>query len=128
MPLYGHELNESITPIQAGLDFAVKFEGREFIGRDALISAKAQRESLPVRVGLMLAGRRAGREHYPVLAGEQVIGEVTSGTFSPTLEQPISMAYVPQEYAAEGTELAVDIRGRAEVAKVVSLPFYRRQS
>ena len=126
MPLYGHELSETITPIQAGLNFAVKFEGREFVGRDALITAQANRPTLPYRVGLVVEGRRVPREHFPVLAGGETVGEVTSGTFSPTLQEPIAMAYVPQAYAAEGTALEVDIRGRPTAARVVKLPFYRR--
>jgi aminomethyltransferase len=125
MPLYGHELTEQINPIQAGLGFAVNLEGREFVGRDAIVAAK-QNSELPVRVGLTLAGKRAAREHYPVLSDGQKIGEVTSGTFSPTQQQPIAMVYVPPQYAAIGTELAVDIRGSAEPARVVKLPFYTR--
>lgn len=125
MPLYGHELSEQINPIQAGLSFAVNLDGREFIGRDAILAAKQNKEQ-PVRVGLELAGRRAAREHYPVLASAERIGEVTSGTYSPTLERPIAMAYVPPQYSAVGTELAVDIRGSREPARVVTLPFYSR--
>jgi aminomethyltransferase len=125
MPLYGHELSEQINPIQAGLSFAVNLDGREFVGREALVEAR-QNKDQPVRVGLELAGRRAAREHYPVLASGQQIGEVTSGTYSPTLERPIAMAYVPPPYSAVGTELAVDIRGSMEPARVVKLPFYSR--
>jgi aminomethyltransferase len=134
MPLYGHELSESINPIQAGLAFAVNLEGREFVGRSALLAAK-QNGDQPVRVGLELSGRRAAREHYQVLekrnATEGVpyngqIGEVTSGTFSPTLQRPIAMAYLAPQYAAVGTEVAVDIRGTAEPARVVKMPFYSR--
>ena len=80
-----------------------------------------------MRVGLELAGRRVPREHYPVLADGKPIGEVTSGTFSPTLQKPIAMAYVPPQYAEVGTELAVDIRGTREPARVVKLPFYKRR-
>ncbi len=127
MPLYGHELNEQINPIQAGLSFAVNLEGREFIGRAAIVAAK-QNKQQPVRVGLELSGRRAAREHYQVLSGGQAIGEVTSGTFSPTLQKPIAMAYVQPQFAEVGTELAVDIRGSMEPARVVKLPFYSRPS
>jgi len=126
MPLYGHELNEHINPLQAGLAFAVNLDGRELVGRAALLAAK-QNQQQPVRVGLELAGRRAAREHYPVLAAGQPVGEVTSGTFSPTLQKPIAMAYVAPAYSAVGTELTVDIRGAAEAARVVKLPFYKRQ-
>lgn len=125
MPLYGHELSESIDPLQAGLAFAVNLQGRDFIGR-AAIAAKKDDPDRPVRIGLELAGRRVPREHYPVLFDGQTAGEVTSGTFSPTLQKPIAMAYVSPSVAKTGSELAVDIRGTAEPAKVVPLPFYRR--
>jgi aminomethyltransferase len=133
MPLYGHELTEQINPIQAGLSFAVNLEGRDFIGRAALAVAKQNNEQ-PVRVGLELAGRRAAREHYPVFTQARSasegskIGEVTSGTFSPTLQKPIAMAYVQPKCAEPGTELAIDIRGTSEPARVVALPFYKRAS
>lgn len=125
MPLYGHELTEQINPIQAGLSFAVNLEGREFVGRGALVVVKQSKE-LPVRVGLEMAGRRAAREHYAVIADGKSIGEITSGTFSPTLQKPIAMAYVAPAHSAVGTELNVDIRGTLEAARVVKLPFYSR--
>src|SRR5262249_25261404 len=114
MPLYGHELTEEINPIQAGLSFAVNLQGRDFLGHSALAAAKQDKDQ-PVRVGLELAGRRAAREHYPVLTPTRsvsegptqarsasegsVIGQITSGTFSPTLQKPIAMAYVQPQYA-----------------------------
>jgi aminomethyltransferase len=126
MPLYGHELSEEINPFQAGLGFAVNLDGRDFIGRSA-IAAKKNDPQQPVRVGLTLAGRRVPREHYAVLAGGEKIGDVTSGTFSPTLNKPIAMAYVQPAHAKIGTRLEVDIRGSAEGAEVVRLPFYKRK-
>ncbi len=125
MPLYGHELSELINPLQAGLAFAVNLQGRAFVGREA-IAAKKDDPTVPVRSGVELTGRRVPREHYPVLHGGQTIGEVTSGTFSPTLQKPIAMAYVSPAAARPGTEIEVDIRGTAEPAKIVPLPFYRR--
>jgi aminomethyltransferase len=126
MPLYGHELNEQITPWQAGLDFAVNLEGREFTGRTVLAKMKMA-EPEQVRVGLELGGKRVPREHFPILANGKQIGEVTSGTFSPTLNKPIAMGYVARENAAPGRELAIDIRGTKEPARVVKLPFYKRK-
>ncbi len=125
MPLYGHELSEQLNPIQAGLGFAVQLKDRDFIGREALVAAKAD-TTQPRRIGLKFSGRRAAREHYPVLRGDQKVGEITSGTFSPTLGCPIAMAYVPPDSADEGTALTVDIRGRATPAEVAPLPFYTR--
>jgi aminomethyltransferase len=127
MPLYGHELSEEIGPIQAGLNFAVNLKDRQFTGRDA-ISKQKNDTALPVRVGLELSGRRVPREHYGVFHGNEQIGEVTSGTFSPTLENPIAMAYVNPQYATPATSLTIDIRGRREAAAVVELPFYKRTS
>lgn len=125
MPLYGHELSEEIDPFTAGLEFAVNLEGRDFIGK-AAIAPRKNDATLPGRIGLELAGRRVPREHYPVMAGETQVGTVSSGTFSPTLQKPIAMAYVQAAHAQLGAELTVDIRGTREAAKVVALPFYKR--
>jgi len=127
MPLYGHELNDAIHPLQAGLDFAVQLKDRDFVGRAALVAARANPD-WPRRVGLVVEGKRVAREHTPVLAGDNRVGEVTSGTYSPTLQQPIAMAYVPLEQSQPGTELTVDIRGRQVNARVVDLPFYSRRT
>ncbi len=127
MPLYGHELNEEINPLEAGLNFAVNLDNRSFPGSDVLTTAK--RDGVQrIRVGLELGGKRVPREHYGILANDQTIGEITSGTFSPTLQKPIAMGYVPWQYGKVGTELTVDIRGAREPAKVVKLPFYKRKS
>jgi aminomethyltransferase len=126
MPLYGHELRADLTPAEAGLGRVVAWDKPGgFVGRAALEHRAAQP---PVRalVGLVSAGRRVPRAGYPVLAGGEVVGEVTSGASSPTLGKPIAMAYLGPDWAAPGTEVAVDIRGRVEPAEVVSLPFYRR--
>lgn len=125
MPLYGHELSETTNPIQAGLDFSVNLSGREFIGREA-IERFAMDKSQPVRVGLQVEGKRVARQGCPVLQGNENVGEVTSGTFSPTFERSIAMAYVRPTAQAIGTHLAVDIRGTKHAATVVPLPFYQR--
>jgi aminomethyltransferase len=125
MPLYGHELSEQIDPYQAGLGFAVHLKDRQFIGHAALAKSK-EAADWPRRVGLLLEGKRVAREHFKVLVAGEVVGEVTSGTFSPTLERPIAMAYVRADAAEVGTELEVDIRGRSVSANVVPLPFYQR--
>ena len=125
MPLYGHELSEQLNPWQAGLNFAINLKNREFIGRDALVRLKDD-ASLPRRVGLTMEGRRLPREQYEVFQGNQPVGEITSGTFSPTLERPIAMALVAPRVTEPGTGLTVDIRGSRLPAKVVNLPIYRR--
>ncbi|MFF9345828.1 glycine cleavage system aminomethyltransferase GcvT [Streptomyces sp. NPDC014734] len=131
MPLYGHELTTELTPFDAGLGRVVKFEKEgDFVGREALRAAAERAESAPPRklVGLIVEGRRVPRAGYSVVAGGEVIGEVTSGAPSPTLGKPIAIAYVDAAHAAPGTEgVGVDIRGNHEPLEVVALPFYKRQ-
>lgn len=125
MPLYGHELNEETNPLEAGLDWAVKFNKGEFIGREAI--EKTKDNLLRRRVGLELTGKRIAREGATILKDGNKIGTITSGTFSPTLKKSLSMGYVQPEFSEDGTELTIDIRGKQESARVVSLPFYQRQ-
>lgn len=131
MPLYGHELSTTLTPFDAGLGRVVKFakEG-DFVGRAALQEAASRAQENPPRVlvGLIAEGRRVPRAGYAVVAGGEVIGEVTSGAPSPTLGRPIAMAYVDAAHAAPGTSgVGVDIRGSHEPYEVVALPFYKRE-
>ncbi len=126
MPLYGHELDESIDPFTAGLDFAVDLEGREFVGKSALIEAKSKPDRLR-RVGLELEGRRIARQGAAIFADDRPVGRVSSGSFSPTLNKPIAMGFVQPGYAEVGTPLEVDIRGKRASARVVALPFYHRR-
>lgn len=131
MPLYGHELTTATTPFDAGLGRVVKFDKQgDFVGREALQAAAERAEAAPPRklVGLVAAGRRVPRAGFPVVAGGEVVGEVTSGAPSPTLGRPIAIAYVDAAHAAPGTEgVAVDIRGSHEAYEVVALPFYKRE-
>ncbi len=124
MPLYGHELTESINAAQTNLGFAINLKDRQFIGRDAIVAAKAA--NLPTRIGLAIEGKRAAREECPILHGGQRVGFVTSGTISPTLNRAISMGYIDPAYAAVGTVVEVDIRGKTTPATVEALPFYKR--
>jgi aminomethyltransferase len=125
MPLYGHELTEDIDPLQAGLGWAVKLNKGDFIGREALLHLQ-QNKTQPVRIGLVLEGKRIAREATTVLSDSRPIGRVTSGTFAPTLQKALAMAYVEPALSAVGTALSVDVRGKIEAARVVALPFYRR--
>lgn len=125
MPLYGHEMDESVDPITAGLGFGVKMNKADFIGKTAIAAVK-EKGGFPKRVGLELHGRRIAREGTPVLNEGVQVGHVTSGTFSPTLEKPIAMAYLQEQFATPGTTIEVDLRGKREPATVVSLPFYKR--
>ena len=124
MPLYGHELTEQIDPISAGLAWAVDLS-KDFVGVQRL---REVARAGPARrlVGLELDGRRIARQGSPVQRDGRVVGEVTSGTFGPTVQKSIAMAYVDADAAAEGTHLAVDLKGTTNPAKVVKLPFYKR--
>ncbi|MBN6186052.1 glycine cleavage system aminomethyltransferase GcvT [Aneurinibacillus sp. BA2021] len=126
LPLYGQELSETISPLEAGLGFAVKVDKPvPFIGQDAL---RAQKETgIPRKlVGLEMIERGIPRTHYAVYAGEQQVGEVTTGTQSPTLKKSVGLALVLREYGEPGTELDVEIRGKRVKARVVPTPFYKR--
>ena len=126
MHLYGNDMDSSTTPLEASLGWLVHLEmPAAFIGREALENQSAEGVKRRL-VGLSLTGRAIARHGYPVLHGGEPVGEVTSGTWSPTLERAIALAYVPAELAKLGTELAVQIRGKAEPAVVEKRPFYRR--
>ena len=124
MPLYGHELNELVNPYAVGLGWAVKLDKGDFVGRDALVEAKAHPGQ--ARIGLELEGKRIARQGAEVFQGDKLAGLVTSGTFAPTLGQSLAMALVDPAAAAPGTALVVDVRGHRVAARVVKLPFYRR--
>jgi len=127
MPLYGHELNETIDPIQAGLGWAVKLDKGDFIGRDELAAATQDVGKVPVRIGLEVEGKRAAREGSRILVAENApMGAVTSGSYTPTLDKSIAMGYVAAKCSLPGTPLFVDIRGTLTPAQVVALPFYKR--
>ncbi|MFN9552478.1 MAG: glycine cleavage system aminomethyltransferase GcvT [Pirellulaceae bacterium] len=129
MPLYGHELSEEILPIEAGLDFALQIEGRQWIGRDAIVAAAAAGVRRR-RIGLTLDGKRAARQDAAVLdESGKAVGVVTSGSFSPTLQKPIAMAYVDAKVADDpSAKYQVDIRGTVLAAVRTPLPFYHRVS
>jgi aminomethyltransferase len=126
MPLYGHELDLTTRPDQAGLGRAVAFakEG-DFVGRAALETPLPA--SAPVLVGLVGDGKRAARADYEVFVGENKVGVVTSGALSPTLGYPVAMAFVDASVAQLGATLDVDIRGSRHSYTVTALPFYSRK-
>ncbi len=122
MPLYGNDIDDTTTPLEAGLDFAVDL-AKPFIGSAALKAAPPARRLC----GLVLASKRIPRHGFEVWAGGALAGRVTSGTWSPTLEKAIAMAYLPPALAEPGTSVEIDIRGKREGAVVVKMPFYRRE-
>lgn len=123
--LHGSDIDETSTPIDAGLSWIVAWGKDDFIGREALLR---QRERGAARrlVGFEMIDRGIARHGYPVLHEGKAVGVVTSGTQTPFLKKAIGMAYVPADLAAAGTELEVDVRGRPVRARVVPMPFYRR--
>jgi aminomethyltransferase len=122
MPLYGHEINAEITPVEAGLNFAISY-GKEFIGRDALLKQKLEKPAR-VQVGFEMVDKGVAREHYVVLHDGKEVGFVSSGMFSPTTRKYLGMAYLPREISTRDTEIEIVIRGKAVKAKVVKKPFY----
>ncbi|MDF2720729.1 MAG: gcvT [Paenibacillus sp.] len=126
LPLYGQELSASISPLEAGLGFFVKLDKGDFIGREALAAQKAN--GLPRKsVGVEMIDRGIPRAHYPVYAADgSRIGEVTTGTQSPTFKRNVGLALLDVAYTAQGTEVYVEIRGKRLLAKVVPTPFYKR--
>jgi len=125
LPLYGNELSEVISPLEAGLARFVKFEKENFIGKKALL---AQTNRLPRRlVGLAMTDRGIPRSGFEVFKGETLTGSVTSGNFCPYLNNNLAMALIRSEDAGIGQSVAVGIRGKRIAARVVALPFYSRK-
>jgi aminomethyltransferase len=126
MPLYGHELTEEISPLQAGLGWAVKFAKPAFTGKAAL-AAQAAAGDFPRIAGLMLDGRIPARTGYSVLRNGRVAGEIRSGSIAPSVgNRSIATALVDPASATVGTRLGVEVRGTEHPATTVALPFYKR--
>ena len=123
MPLYGHEMSDDITPLEANLGLFVKMDRKDFLGKEALVK---NGEPVRTRVGLEITDRGIAREHCQVSVGGKVIGETTSGTMGPYVGKAIAMALVDKAYSQPGQEVSVDVRGRSLKAMVVTLPFYKR--
>jgi aminomethyltransferase len=121
--LYGNDIDETTNPLEAGLGWVVKAAKGDFVGRAAIEKVRA---AGPARrlVGLEMAERSVARHGYAVVKDGQNVGVITSGSFGPSVERSIAMAYVATPHAALGTEIAVDIRGQAKPARVVKTPFH----
>lgn len=128
MPLYGQELGDEISPYEAGLGWAVSLDKGEFVGRDRMADAKANKPARRL-VGFRMTGKGGSpRTHYPVAVDGDVVGEVTSGAMSPTLGENIGMALIQRDYAGVGKPLQVIIRNKPVDAVQVKMPFYKREA
>jgi aminomethyltransferase len=128
MPLYGHEMDETVNPFEAGLSFAVKMEKPDFVGRAALAAIRATGKTARIRVGLKVVGRGIIREHEGLFLGGKPVGKTTSGTFCPFLKESLAMALLDAEAPAPGTVVEADVRGRMIPAEVCALPFYKNSN
>ena len=124
--LYGNDIDDSTTVLEAGLGWLVKFKKGDFLGSKALLKQKKKGVKKKI-VGFEIIGRGIARSHYPVFVQGEKLSEVTSGTFSPFLKKSIGLTYLPVVHTEVGTEIAIDIRGKLIPAKVVPLPFYKRK-
>ncbi len=124
MPLYGHEMDDEISPLETNLNYGVKMNKQEFIGKKAL---EERGEPKITRVGLQMVDRGIMREHQDIYADDVKIGHTTSGTHCPYLNKPVAMALIDKNYSEVGTRVKVDVRGRLLTAEVVPLPFYKRE-
>jgi aminomethyltransferase len=125
MCLYGHEIDDTTTPWEAGLAWICKLEKGPFLGSETL--AKQKQSGVPRKlVGFEMLDKRIGRDGYPVVIGGREVGRVTSGGPAPFLKKNIGMAYVPPDSTAVGTEFEVNVRGQGAAAKIIPLPFYKR--
>jgi aminomethyltransferase len=123
MPLYGHEMTDDITPLEANLGFFVKLDKDDFIGKEALLR---KGEPTRRRAGLQVTGRGIVREHCALFLNDEQVGLTTSGTYCPYIGKAMAMALVDLPYTALGTAMEADVRGRRIPVEVVELPFYKR--
>jgi aminomethyltransferase len=123
--LYGNDIDDDHTPLEAGLGWIVKLDKPEFVGKDVLVKQKAEGVKRKL-VGFELTEAGVPRHGYPILKDGKRVGEVTSGTMGPSVKKPIGIGYVPAELAAEHSEFHVEIRGRPAAARVVKTPFLKK--
>jgi aminomethyltransferase len=123
MPLYGHEMTDDITPLEANLGFSVKLNKESFIGKQAL---EARADSPRTLAGFKVTGRGIVREHCDIFVDGENVGFSTSGTQMPFLGYPVALGYIDKRYAEIGTKVVFNVRGREVEAEVVKYPFYRR--
>lgn len=123
MPLYGQELSATISPLQAGLGWAVSWTKGDFVGRDALLKQRLEGVGCSL-VAFRMIDRGVPRHEYDILSAGRVVGQVTSGMYAPTLDQFLGLGYLPAALRKPGTEICISIRGREHRAVIVKKPFY----
>ncbi len=126
MSLYGHELDDDITPLEAGLGWITKLQKGDFIGRDTLATLKQQGLKRKL-IGFEMTDRGIARDGFEIYVNDEKVGYVTSGSPAPFLKKNIGLAFLPVEFANIGQEIKIDVRGKHLAAEVVATPFYRRQ-
>ncbi len=124
--LYGNDIDENTTVLEAGMRWLIKFKKGDFLGREVLLKQKEEGIHRKI-VGFELQGRGIARPHYPVFVEGEKVTEVRSGTFSPFFRKSIGLTYLPVKYTDIGTEFEIGIRGKGVQAKVVPTPFYKRE-
>ena len=124
--LYGNDIDDTTTVLEAGLGWLVKFKKGDFLGSKALFAQKEKGVQKKI-AGFEVTGRGIARPHYPVLVQGEKLSAVTSGTYSPYLKKSIGLTYLPVEFTAVGADIAIDIRGKFIPAKIIPLPFYKRE-
>ena len=124
-PLYGNDIDQTTNPWEAGLGWIVKLEDTDFVGKEALVGLKRQGVSRKL-AGFELRDRGIARDHYPVFLNSERVGEVTSGSYAPSLGKSIGLTYMPAEYANPGQQIEIEVRSKRLRAEVVSGPFYQR--
>lgn len=125
MPLYGHDMNDETSPFEAGIGWAVDMNKPQFIGKPALLE-RMKRDQTKL-IGFEMLERGIPRQDYSILVGEEKVGHVTSGSFSPTLQKNIGLGYVNQDHAVLGKRISILIRNLSVAAQIVPLPFYKRK-
>lgn len=123
MPLYGHEIDDTVNPLEARLGWVISWE-KEFVGREALLKVK-QEQPARLLIGFAMIDRAVPRDHYEIAIDGNVVGYVTTGMKSPTLDQFLGLGYVARDYSKLGTTIAIVIRGQPKKAQVVKRPFYQ---
>ena len=124
--LYGNDIDDTTTALEAGLGWLVKFKKGDFLGSKALLTQKKKGVKRKI-VGFEITGRGIARSHYPVYVHGEKLSDVTSGTYSPYLKKSIGLTYLPIEHSDEGTDIAIEIREKQIPAKIIPLPFYKRE-